>query len=71
MWGCALKCTSLFLYLPQQKKKGAGAMKIDGNPNPKRIYKHLNHIAIDCGCGMPGGRLAAICFETGKEFYSS
>ena len=27
--------------------------------------------AIDCGCRMSGGRLAAICFETGKEFYSS
>ena len=44
---------------------------IDGNPNPGRIYKHLNHIAIDCGCGMPGGRLAAICLETGEEYYSS
>ncbi len=44
---------------------------IEGNPNPGRIYRHLNHIAIDCGCGMPEGRLAAICLETGKEFYSS
>ena len=44
---------------------------IEGNPNPGRIYKHLNHIAIDCGCGIPGGRLAAICLETGEEFYSS
>jgi serine/threonine protein phosphatase 1 len=44
---------------------------IEGNPNPGRIYKHLNHIAIDCGCGMPDGRLAAICLETGEEFYSS
>ncbi|MBR6326243.1 MAG: serine/threonine protein phosphatase [Lachnospiraceae bacterium] len=44
---------------------------IDGNPNPGRIYKHLNHIAIDCGCGMPDGRLGAICLETGEEFYSS
>ena len=44
---------------------------IDGNPDPGRIYKHLNHIAIDCGCGMPDGRLGAICLETGKEFYSS
>lgn len=44
---------------------------IEGNPNPGRIYKHLNHIAIDCGCGMPDGRLAAICIETGEEFYSS
>lgn len=44
---------------------------IEGNPNPGRIYKQLNHIAIDCGCGMPDGRLAAICLETGEEFYSS
>lgn len=44
---------------------------IEGNPNPGRIYRHLNHIAIDCGSGMPGGRLAAICLETGEEFYSS
>ena len=44
---------------------------IEGNPNPGRIYKHLNHIAIDCGCGMPDGRLAAICLETGEEFYST
>ena len=44
---------------------------IEGNPNPGKIYKHLNHIAIDCGCGMPDGRLAAICLETGEEFYSN
>ena len=43
---------------------------IAGNPNPGRIYRHKNHIAIDCGCSMPGGRLAAICLETGEEFYS-
>lgn len=44
---------------------------IEGNQNPGRIYKNLNHIAIDCGCGMPDGRLAAICLETGEEYYSS
>lgn len=44
---------------------------IESNPNPGRIYRHLNHIAIDCGCGMPNGRLAAICLETGEEFYST
>ncbi len=43
---------------------------IAGNPNPGRIYRHKNHIAIDCGCSMPGGRLAAICLETGEEFYA-
>ncbi len=44
---------------------------IEGNPNPGYIYRNINHIAIDCGCGMPGGRLAAICLDTGEEFYSS
>jgi len=44
---------------------------IIGNTNPGRIYRNLNHIAIDCGCGIPDGRLAAVCLETGKEFYSS
>ncbi len=44
---------------------------IEGNPRPGYIYKHLNHIAIDCGCGMTGGRQAAICLDTGEEFYSS
>lgn len=44
---------------------------IKGNPKPGSIYRHLNNIAIDCGCHIPGGRLAAICLETGEEFYSS
>ena len=43
---------------------------IECNPKPGRIYKHLNHIAIDCGCGMPGGHLASICLDTGEEYYS-
>ncbi len=44
---------------------------IEGNPNPGFIYRRNNHIAIDCGAHIPGGRLAAICLDTGKEFYSS
>lgn len=44
---------------------------IEGNPNPGFIYRRNNHIAIDCGAHYPGGRLAAICLETGEEFYSS
>lgn len=44
---------------------------IEGNPNPGFIYMHNNHIAIDCGSCYPGGRLAAICLDTGEEFYSS
>ena len=42
---------------------------IPGNPNPGYIYRHNNHIAIDCGCYIPGGRLAAICLDTGEEHY--
>lgn len=41
------------------------------NPKPGYIFKHKNHIAIDCGACFPGGRLAAICLDTGEEFYSS
>ena len=41
------------------------------NPRPGFIYRKNNHIAIDCGAHYSGGRLAAICLETGEEFYSS
>ena len=44
---------------------------IKNNPNPGYIYKENMHIAIDCGCGIPGGKLAVICLETGEEYYSS
>ena len=44
---------------------------IPGNPNPGYIYRKNNHIAIDCGACFPGGRLSAICLQTGEEFYSS
>ena len=44
---------------------------IKGNPKPGSVYRHLNNIAIDCGGHIPGGHLAAICLETGEEFYSS
>lgn len=42
---------------------------IEENPNPGFIYRFNNHIAIDCGAHYPGGRLAAICLDTGEEFY--
>ncbi len=42
---------------------------IDGNPKPGFIYRNKNHIAIDCGACMPDGNLAALCLETGKEYY--
>ncbi len=44
---------------------------IPGNPRPGYIYRHNNHIAIDCGAFISGGRLAVICLDTGEEFYSS
>lgn len=40
------------------------------NPRPGYIFRANNHIAIDCGAYMRGGRLAAICLDTGEEFYS-
>ncbi len=41
---------------------------ISENPKPGYIYRGNHHIAIDCGCGF-GGRLGAICLDTGEEFY--
>ncbi len=43
---------------------------IEENPRPGYIYRNKNHIAIDCGSCRPDGRLAAICLDTGEEFYS-
>ena len=42
---------------------------IKENPNPGYIFRHNNHIAIDCGACFPGGRLAAICLDTDEEHY--
>ena len=42
---------------------------IEENPKPGYIYRNSNHIAIDCGACFKGGRLAAICLETDKEYY--
>lgn len=46
----------------------APTASIPGNPHPGRIYRANDHIAIDCGCTY-GGRLAALCLDTGGEFY--
>ena len=43
---------------------------IPGNPRPGFIFRKNQHIAIDCGAYYPDGRLAAICLDTGEEFYS-
>ncbi len=44
---------------------------IKGNLHPGYVYRKNNHIAIDCGATFPGGRLAAVCLDTGEEYYSS
>ena len=44
---------------------------IEGNPHPGYIYQRNNHIAIDCGAHYPGGRLAALCLDTGEAYYST
>ncbi|WP_242991154.1 hypothetical protein [Blautia sp. AM23-13AC] len=41
-----------------------------GNNRPGYIFKANHHIAIDCGAGKSNGRLAAICLDTGKEYYA-
>lgn len=43
--------------------------KIKGNPRPGYVYRKNNHIAIDCGCNLKNGRLAAVCLDTEEEFY--
>ena len=44
--------------------------KILGNSNPGFIFRANNHIAIDCGAAKQSGRLAAICLDTGAEYYA-
>lgn len=44
---------------------------IKDNPHPGYIYRKNNHIVIDCGAHYHGGRLAALCLETGEEYYST
>lgn len=44
--------------------------EIIGNPRPGYIYQKNNHIAMDCGCNRSDGRLAALCLDTGEEFYA-
>lgn len=44
--------------------------RLKDEPSAGRIIKKNNHIAIDCGSFIPGGRLAAICLDTGEEFYA-
>lgn len=34
------------------------------------LNEQENVFMMDCGCGLPNGRLASICLETGERFYS-
>ncbi|MFR7630014.1 MAG: hypothetical protein ACLUZ6_04950 [Lachnospira eligens] len=40
---------------------------IEDNPRPGYVYRKNNHIDIDCGAYLPGGRLAAICLTQEKN----
>ncbi len=40
------------------------------NPAPGRVYRGNGHLALDCGAGSPGGSLAAVCLDDGREFYA-
>lgn len=43
---------------------------ITENPRKGYIFRANGHVAIDCGACFQGGRLAALCLETGEAFYS-
>ena len=43
---------------------------ITENPRPGFVYRGNGHLAVDCGAGFTGGRLAAVCLESGEEFYA-
>lgn len=45
-------------------------MNIEGNEKPGYIYQANHHIAIDCGCIFPGGRLGCLRLDDMKEFYA-
>ena len=42
---------------------------IENNPKKGFIYKLNGNIAIDCGCGIPGGRLGCLRLDDMTEFY--
>lgn len=43
---------------------------LEDEPSAGRIIRKNNHIAIDCGSFIPGGSLAALCLDSGEEFYA-
>lgn len=42
---------------------------IEENPRKGYIYQSHNNIVIDCGCGLPDGRLGCLRLDDMKEFY--
>ena len=36
---------------------------------PNAIFRKGDSIAVDCGCGMPGGKLGVLCLDTNEEMY--
>lgn len=40
-----------------------------GEAPQDRIFRRGRQIAVDCGCAF-GGRLGAVCLESGEEFYT-
>lgn len=42
----------------------------DGKGGSIWINEKDNVIMLDCGCGLPGGKLACICLDTGERFYA-
>lgn len=43
---------------------------LDEESNSIWLNEQENVYMMDCGCGLPNGRLAGICLETGERFYS-
>ena len=43
---------------------------LDEESNSIWLNEQENVYIMDCGCGLPNGRLAGICLETGERFYS-
>ena len=43
---------------------------LDEESNSIWLNEKENVYMVDCGCGLPNGRLASICLETGERFYA-
>ncbi len=43
---------------------------IEGFDKPGYVFSGNGHLGLDCGACFEGGRLAAVCLDTGEIFYS-